>query len=210
MRNIAVVDVSGINYAPTYPRRARGLIKAGRARWSDNRKKKICLLVSPAHYEEDNTMNELYNNDGNIVATDSATTSVTNESDSQLTVNYILTQMEKIRSENGYIHKAIESVQDIRPHEPCDNSGAQDFGSQAKAQAIQGIVSSRENTNQKLLHMYERMYDDIKPTKQGTKILDIKDMLEYAATMTAADKTGNFGQSFGHTFGDLLNRAFEQ
>jgi len=210
MRNIVVVDSSGKNYAPTYPRRARGLIKAGRARWSDNRKKKICLLVSPAHYEEDNTMNERYDNDGNIIATDSVVIAETpNESDTQLTIGYILSQMEKIRSDSEYIHRALEDVQKINPHEPSV-SGAQDIGSQAMAHAINGIVTSREATNQKLLAMYERMYEDIKPTKQNANAYDIEKLLGYASTMTSADQTGNFGHSFGSKLGDLLNQMFEQ
>jgi hypothetical protein len=56
-KNIAVTDQSGIDYEPTYLRRAKGLVKSGRARWVDE--EHICLTCPPERFEtEDNNMNE--------------------------------------------------------------------------------------------------------------------------------------------------------
>ena len=64
-KNVEVVDLSGKSYEATYIKRAKGLVKSGRAMWSDNNKSKICLLVSSAQtFEEDNKM-EIYDNNGN-------------------------------------------------------------------------------------------------------------------------------------------------
>ena len=57
-KNIEVVDVSGRMYEPTYPKRARQLVKNGRARFiSESR---ICLACPPEITEE-NTMTDATN-----------------------------------------------------------------------------------------------------------------------------------------------------
>jgi len=215
MRSIAVVDSSGKYYAPTYPRRARGLIKAGRARWSDNRKKKICLTVDPAQYEEVHTMNEndkynQYDNDGNLIAAAPFTEEANGAMPEQgeLSIRYILEQMEKIRTDNTHLHKALEEVIRIHPHPPSV-SGGQDLASKAMAEAIQNIVTSRETTNQKLLAMYEVMYDDIKPPQSKAKSHDFDKMMAYADKFIVSDETGNFGNAFGRLFGEAFKGMFE-
>jgi hypothetical protein len=56
-KNIAVTDESGKQYEPTYWKRAKGLVKHGRARWVDE--EKICLTCPPEQIEaEDITMDE--------------------------------------------------------------------------------------------------------------------------------------------------------
>jgi hypothetical protein len=52
-----VTDNQGNAYEPTYLRRAKGLVKSGRARWVDE--EHICLTCPPERFEtEDNNMNE--------------------------------------------------------------------------------------------------------------------------------------------------------
>lgn len=43
-KNVVVFDENGTMQSPTYPRRARGLVKSGRARWTDATT--ICLTRS--------------------------------------------------------------------------------------------------------------------------------------------------------------------
>jgi len=43
--------------------------------------------------------------------------------------------------------------------------GPGDIGTEEQAKAIGEIIKARETTNQKLLALYEKMYDDLKPEK---------------------------------------------
>lgn len=54
-KNIAVIDEQGNRYEATYPKRAKGLVKSGRARFVDE--KTICL-ARPPDKSEDKTMSE--------------------------------------------------------------------------------------------------------------------------------------------------------
>lgn len=55
-KNILVVDEEGNEYEATWPKRARGLVKNGRARFlSEN---KICLACPPRIDMEDNEMTD--------------------------------------------------------------------------------------------------------------------------------------------------------
>ena len=58
-KNIIVVDEQGKTYEATYPKRAKGLVKNGRARFIDENK--ICLLCPPNTKLEDNDMSNTEN-----------------------------------------------------------------------------------------------------------------------------------------------------
>ena len=55
-KNIIVVDEQGNEYEATYPKRAKGLVKSGRARFVDENK--ICLACPPNFDLEDKKMTE--------------------------------------------------------------------------------------------------------------------------------------------------------
>lgn len=64
----------------------------------------------------------------------------------------------------------------------CGHPGSPDnIQGQAKAQAICDIVKCRETTNQQMLSMYEKMYDDLKPATDNKK----PDVLEKLALIAA-------------------------
>lgn len=130
-KNIIVVDEQGNEYEATWPKRAKGLVKNGRARFiGDN---KICLTCPPDTKLEGKQMSENTNN--------------------KLTVNYLLEQIEKIANETGYLHKAIEALNNM------DNAGVPgDMTGSAKAEALAAVVRCRETTNQQLLSTYTQMY----------------------------------------------------
>ena len=48
-KNIAVIDADGNVYGATWPKRARGLVKSGRARFVN--RNTICLVRPPAYVE---------------------------------------------------------------------------------------------------------------------------------------------------------------
>lgn len=55
IKNVAVIDEQGNRYEATYPKRAKGLVKSGRARFVDENT--ICL-ARPPYKSEDKTMTE--------------------------------------------------------------------------------------------------------------------------------------------------------
>jgi len=93
-KNIAVVDEQGNQYEATYPKRAKGLVKNGRARFIDEHT--ICLACPPDTKTEDISMTE-----------HTATTETTTP---RYTVEYILEQIEKIAADTAYLHEAIKGA----------------------------------------------------------------------------------------------------
>ena len=140
-KNIEVVDEAGNVYEPTWPKRAKGLVKHGRARFvSENR---ICLACPPDHEMEDKHMSNTMKIFGDMTVAD------------------ILSRINNIVNQTGYITSAFESLAAMgdgdngEPFSPGNKMG------EAKANAIATVVQSRETTNQQILRLYEKMYDDL-------------------------------------------------
>ncbi len=145
-KNVIVVDEQGNEYEATYPKRAKGLVKNGRARFIDTNK--ICLVCPPNNMEDNNMSN---------------TSKATTKAKKKITIDYVLNQIEQIVKDNEYIHNALEQLASMPKSEPGDIAG------QEKAKAIGDIVRCRETTNQQALRLYEKMYDDLNPRGENTK-----------------------------------------
>ena len=79
-------------------------------------------------------------------------------SEPELTVGYILSQIEKIQQDNEHIFKALTDLENL-----VINDGVGDIANQAKCEAVRDVAVHREATNQKLIDFYMKLYDDIKP-----------------------------------------------
>lgn len=156
-KNIIVVDEQGNYHEATYPKRAKGLVKNGRARFIDE--KTICLACPPCDMEDNN----MSNNTENLAVETKPT--------AKLTMDYILGQIEKIATETEYLHNAISELS------KTNSVGPGDVGTQGKAHALGEIVTSREHTNQRLLSLYEKMYDDLKAQSLPSERERIIDMM---------------------------------
>jgi len=62
-KNIRVIDTADNEYEATYPKRAKGLVKNGRARFIDEHT--LCLACPPNTHLEDKSMNNEYENRSN-------------------------------------------------------------------------------------------------------------------------------------------------
>lgn len=139
------MDENGNEYEATYPKRAKGLVKNGRARFiSEN---KICLACPPDK-SEDKKMSDKNNKPEKSAA----------EAPDKLTMNYVLEQIERISKDTEYLYNTIQKLGEIS-HEGIPG----DIAGRAKAETLGNVVKYREETNQQLLKMYEKMYDDLKP-----------------------------------------------
>ncbi len=182
-KNIIVVDEQGREYEATYPKRAKGLVKNGRARFIDENK--ICLAcpTEDLNFEtEDIKMSENVENIEKVEKVENIEEVKVNTSVPTYTVEYILSQIAEIQRQTAYLNEAINKLADI---EPADIGWAGDIGGEgndinitlppdtsvtAKAQALTDIVRCRETTNQQMLRIYEKMFDNLTLSKQNASL----------------------------------------
>ena len=161
-KNIVVVDEQGNTYEATYPKRAKGLVKNGRARFVDEYT--ICLACPP--------------NDDNLEDRNMS------ENKELLTVDYILSQIEKIVDQTAHIHEAITQIGEL-------NYGAPECGSppDERPHALSNIVQSRETTNQQILAFYRKLYEDLmpRPSMEARKFALLEQMAQNPSLLGSAD-----------------------
>lgn len=153
-KNIIVVDENGNQYEATYPKRAKGLVKTGRARFINENT--ICLACPPKNESEDKIMSEnkkVVNLNANGTEASFDTTEQTSEI--KLTAEYLLQKIEELSVNQAVLTNAVTELGKLK------SIGPGDVGMQEQARALGAIIKSREATNQKLIALYEKMYDDI-------------------------------------------------
>lgn len=91
IKNICVIDNMDNLIASTYPKRARQLVKKGRAEWL--KEDTIKLIVNNTYYEE-----------GNIMS---------NENNDVLNIDSLKAFIEKLVNENSVAEKAIEEISKV-------------------------------------------------------------------------------------------------
>lgn len=103
------------------------------------------------------------------------------ESKSVYNIEYILLQIAKIQEQTGHLNIAIEKLSSMGDGESGGPGSPGNIQGQAKAQAIGDIVRCRETTNQQMLTLYEKMYDDLKPANHNKKLDVLEKLAEIAA-----------------------------
>lgn len=164
---IEVVDSSGKIIGRTYEKRAKGLVKKGRARFTDENR--ITLLPSEDAHEYTDT--EGYKMDERINTENIENIS---EENSQYTIESVMQCMKKILDDTQYIKDAIFNVTEIPSGDAGDCGSPGDIAGKAKAEAISTIVRERENTNQKLIDFYNKVYNDLKAQQFSASDVDKK------------------------------------
>jgi len=155
-KNILVVDEQGNEYEATWPKRARGLVKNGRARFlSEN---KICLACPPAIDLEDNEMAEIEKNDIKVTINDTVGAELFEAIDPM----YIFKQIKEIQDQTGYLNEVINKLSQMSDGDSGEGGSPGNIQGQAKAQALGDVVRCREATNQQLLNFYMTVYNDMK------------------------------------------------
>lgn len=140
-KNIAVVDEAGNVYEPTWPKRAKGLVKQGRARFVTENE--ICLACPPDIETEETHMSNVKNIFGDVNVAD------------------ILQRINNIVNQTSYITHVCETLAAMSDGDSGESCSPGNVMGEAKANALAGIVQSRETTNQQILRLYEKMYDDL-------------------------------------------------
>lgn len=164
-KNVNVVDDLGNRYVPTYAKRAKGLVKNGRARWVDENT--ICLACPPDELNlEDAKMdkNKINPIEGMVVEAVNPNLAATLKVAEKIgmgngvTVKDILERMDRIIEQGDALANVVQQIKDL-PVNHSESFGGQDGACRAKA--IGDIYEKREMTNQKMLGMLETMYNDM-------------------------------------------------
>lgn len=219
-KNIIVVDEYGKKYGTTYPKRAKGLVKQGRARFQAHNV--LCLmhcLACPTDQDledknmseqtTENRMMETETIETETMKTDTASEVPTNtdadthvaDGQSKYTMEYCLEQIERIGRQTEYLNQAISELRQME-----DSSGGE------KAMALGNIVACRETTNQQMLRFYEKMYDDLKGKTVAADVITQKTHLQeqLLRSLDSAIETGiENGVFSSNEISDLFNKAFD-
>ena len=192
-KNIKVVDEHGNSYEATYLRRAKGLVKNGRARFTSNNT--ICLACPPKVCKDESLQVTTERMDINMPnkttkqTPESATElndDSTLQSESMADVEEIIREVKRGQAEPAnsvaapagppldWILKRMDLIMNDTFHiqNALGQLAAMDTDGEpagaaaaAKAEAITDVVKCRETTNQQVLRFLEKMYDDLKPQK---------------------------------------------
>lgn len=177
-KTVQVTDEAGNRYEATYPKRAKGLVKHGRARFTDESQTEIILTCPPNHnlILEDHTMTEqIHNaekNGAEVVETE------------KYTYEYALKQLEQITNQIDHIHLAISALGQLENEStPCGGSA------DSIAKGITEVVRCRETTAQKLIDFYAKMYKDLNPRTE-MQTADRTEFLAWVRDCIAASEPG--------------------
>ncbi|MEZ3444953.1 MAG: hypothetical protein K1W30_07455 [Lachnospiraceae bacterium] len=214
-KNIIVIDEHGKKYGTTYPKRAKGLVKQGRARFQAQNVLCLmhCLACPPDQDLEDKNMSEqtIENKmmETETIERDTANGASANTGadthavggQSKYTMEYCLEQIERIGRQTEYLNQAISELRQME-----DSSGGE------KAMALGNIVACRETTNQQMLRFYEKMYDDLKGKTVAADVITQKTHLQeqLLRSLDSAIETGiENGVFSSNEISDLFNKAFD-
>lgn len=91
----------------------------------------------------------------NSNSTENALAPIINQPFNKLSTDYLLGKIEEISLSQAMLTDAITELGKMK------SIGPGDVGMQEQARALGTIIKSKETTNQKLIALYEKMYDDI-------------------------------------------------
>lgn len=191
---IEVVDSSGKIIGRTYEKRAKGLVKKGRARFTDENR--ITLLPSEDAHEYIET--EGYKMDERINTENIENIS---EENGQYTIESVMQCMKKILDDSDYIKDVLKNIVEIPSGDAGDCGSPGDIAGKAKAEAISTIVRERENTNQKLIDFYNKVYNDLKA--QQFSASDVEKKIQLLNTLSAM--SGIHSDVFDDNLTDRVN-----
>ena len=190
-KNVTVLDESGNEIGATYWKRARGLVKKGRARFVSDTA--IRLACPPnRNDEEDKMQNNIIEEtkavqetadtdfESAVAECESVAASTTDGSAAEAAANrytmaYCLEQIESIHRQASGMEEMLRSLQNMifgssEGRQPLDASV-----SLAAMEVFRDTVKSREITNQQLLTFYSKMYDDLKNAEEKEPTDSVKE-----------------------------------
>jgi hypothetical protein len=229
-KNIAVADAWGNPFGSTFIRRAKGLVKNGRARWVDEHS--IRLTRPPESDSEDEIMNDnnmnssfvQFDNNGAVMTLGTSGSAAVTPGTGSVTVTSgtggetvsareILDRISAISAESAYVNDALNALNALQAGSGAQSSDG--YGVQGKAEAIANVVQARETTNQQMLRLLEKMYDNTQtPKDSGTKSVMVDDAINRFKAVIAAleqfrDNDGDYPGEILETITTISRKIFE-
>ena len=159
-KNVSVIDELGNIHESTYAKRAKGLVKTGRARFVEDTT--ICLVSVPDKLED----NIMSNNEFNYETNETTTTTVTTEAPvthlSESLVAQVMAQIAKINDHTDYFDKALKTIADL-----ADTDHAEE-----QTESIVEMIREREATNRKMLSTLESLLNSSKASNPKLDIIN--------------------------------------
>jgi hypothetical protein len=78
-----------------------------------------------------------------------------------VTASDILLRIDKLIDETSYLRESVDAIGKIESSGVGEAYSPGDIASQAKAMAIASVIEHREQTNQKMIALLDRMYSDL-------------------------------------------------
>lgn len=165
-KNVRVVDGAGNPLQSTYRKRALGLVKHGRARFIDP---DTIELTRPPDPQGEETIMQTQSQDQDTTTTapfgvNSGSPASQTPSSRPVAASDILERIDMLIAETAYLRESVHALKQIESAGVGDAGSRGDIGTQAKATAIASVVEQREQTNQKMIALLDRMYDDLSPS----------------------------------------------
>ena len=142
-------------YEATYPKRAQGLVKKGRARFIDENT--ICLACPPNEYLEDIKMSE--NKNINIEA------AVEEPKKIRFTIEYVLEKIEELTKQLESVERVAACISAVSDEIDTDEPEIAEHWSEVcsiKAAAIREVFTQREANLKKLLDYYIELSHELR------------------------------------------------
>ena len=131
-KNISVIDTQGNIYEATYPKRAKGLVKKGRARFVDDTT--ICLARPPYHTEDD------------IMEEDKTIQLASESGGVHVDEAYVIAKIEQIMAGTELLRKTLE----ILENGPMNGEAVM---------GISNMIEARERTNREMISFLRYIVD---------------------------------------------------
>ena len=141
-KNVAVVDEFGNEYEATYPKRAKGLVKNGRARFVDENK--ICLACPPNKALEDNKMEQ------------------TKVTEREIFEKIVELQNQLTENSQNSLHRLGDTMDSLLREDGVAEDGALEI----VVGRVCDIFEKREENLGSILKIYEKMYADIRKERE--------------------------------------------
>ena len=173
-KNITVVDENGIIVGSTYPKRASGLVKKGRAHWID--KDKVCLC---AHNMEENKMpDKIYDViDNQFSKLQEKFSSIPNADKISMNMIDSLTTMQMRNRELDIVEKQLNVLNDMMAKE--------------SAAADEKTVRAREATKQKMLDVLSKVLDEKREPEASVEYSIFSETDEDASKSASENKSAD-------------------
>ena len=143
-KNVSVIDENGIKQSSTYPKRAAGLVKKGRARWIDD--ETICLC---AREKEERQMN-LYEVFDNQISKMQEQLREADEKEAMPVRMQILKTLESIKTaeQTDKVLDMVKAMQEALNAEPPtpENSAAREITRQKMLDLLAGLGANPKTT----------------------------------------------------------------